>query len=82
PQSKTEKKVAAIFQELLQPKRVGMHDDFFDIGGHSLIATKLVAQIRSAFDIPFSLRNVFMDATVAGISRKIDEQLHSQESAK
>ena len=82
PQSKTEKKVAAIFQELLQPKRVGMHDDFFDIGGHSLIATKLVAQIRSAFDIPFSLRNVFMDATVAGISCKIDEQLQSQESAK
>ncbi|WP_072626556.1 phosphopantetheine-binding protein [Serratia marcescens] len=67
---------------MLLANRVGIHDDFFDIGGHSLIATKLVAQIRSTFDIPFNLRSVFMDATVAGLSRNIDEQRHSQELAK
>lgn len=82
PQSETEKSVAAIFHKLLLANRVGIHDDFFDIGGHSLIATKLVAQIRSTFDIPFNLRSVFMDATVAGLSRNIDEQRHSQEMAK
>lgn len=74
PRTDTERAVAEIFKALLLLNQVGSTDDFFDVGGHSLIATKLVAEIRKTFGIRFNLRSVFMDSTVAGISRQIDTQ--------
>lgn len=82
PKSDTEKTVAGIFESLLQVASVGQHDDFFDIGGHSLVATRLVAAIRQQFTIPFNLRSVFMDATVSGLSAQIDTALAQNQEVK
>lgn len=82
PESDTEKSIAGIFESLLQVTSVGLHDDFFDIGGHSLVATRLVAAIRQQFSIPFNLRSVFMDATVSGLSTQIDIALAQKQEAR
>ena len=46
PATVTERRIAALFSELLGHGRVGVDDSFFDLGGHSLVATKLVTAVR------------------------------------
>ncbi|HEX5724749.1 MAG TPA: condensation domain-containing protein, partial [Longimicrobiaceae bacterium] len=59
PSGKTEEAVAAIWADLLGVKRVGRHDDFFHLGGNSLLATRLVFRIRREMDVELSVRDVF-----------------------
>ena len=49
PRTPEEKTVAAIWREVLQLDAVGVHDDFFDIGGHSLAAVSIAGKLRAAF---------------------------------
>ena len=72
PQTETEKVLAEIWSEVLGIKQVGIHDNFFDLGGHSLMATQVVSRIQKAFDIEFPLRKVFESSTVESISKYID----------
>lgn len=48
-----------------------MHDDFFSIGGYSLLATRVVVQLRAAFGVELQLRSFFEDATIAGLVRTL-----------
>jgi acyl carrier protein len=59
PSGKAEEAVAAIWAELLGVERVGRHDDFFQLGGNSLLATRLVFRIRREMDVELSVRDVF-----------------------
>jgi amino acid adenylation domain-containing protein len=72
PRSETEKGLAAIWAELLQVERIGVNDDFFDLGGHSLTAIKAVSRIRDAFKVDLALRHLFERPTVAGLAEVID----------
>ncbi len=56
PRTSLEEMVTAIWQEILDIKQVGIHDNFFEIGGHSLIATRLVQQLQVilGIEIPFT----------------------------
>ncbi|MCU0664556.1 MAG: amino acid adenylation domain-containing protein, partial [Myxococcota bacterium] len=72
PRNETETSLAQIWQELLKAERVGIHDDFFNIGGHSLIATKAVSAIRDAFKVNLELRAIFEFPTVVELASKID----------
>lgn len=76
PRTETEKVVAALWREVLEVERVGALDDFFDLGGHSLKAAQLSANVRERFGVAFSLRSVFADPTVAGVAAAVDELLH------
>jgi amino acid adenylation domain-containing protein len=71
PQTKIEKRVAAIWRELLQLERIGVDDDFFALGGHSLLAVQMVARLRAAFDEEISLRDLFAAPTIAAVAKKI-----------
>ena len=81
PTTATERSVAALFSALLGHDRVGVDDSFFDLGGHSLVATKLVTAIRSECGVELGIRDVFELATVGLLAERID-QLRSGEVAR
>jgi len=72
PRTDTEKALAAIWSELLQVESVGVNDDVFDLGAHSLMAMKALTQIRDAFDVSLSLRNLFEHPTIAGLAEAVE----------
>jgi FkbM family methyltransferase len=75
PSNPVEQKVAEIWQELLGLEKVGVDDNFFDLGGHSLIATQLVSQLRKDFQVELSLRHIFEAPTVAELALIIEDKL-------
>jgi amino acid adenylation domain-containing protein len=73
PRTPIEEKLAAIWIEVLGIERVGIHDNFFNLGGHSLMATQVIARIRSTFDFELPLRRLFATPTIAGLADAICE---------
>jgi len=72
PRTETEKALAALWSELLSVENIGIHDDFFDLGGQSLVAIRAVSRIRDVFEVDLPLRNLFERPTVAGLAEIID----------
>jgi len=69
PRTPVEARIAAIFAELLTlPAPVGVTDNFFTLGGHSLTATRVMARIRDAYGVDLPIRVLFADPTVAGLA--------------
>jgi acyl carrier protein len=67
-QSAAERAVARIWEELLETSNVGAHDNFFEIGGHSLKASALASRLSREFGVDISLRTVFDSPTVAELA--------------
>jgi len=68
----TERVIADAFKELLRLQRVGAHDDFFALGGHSLIAIRLVALLRDRLGVSVPVRVLFEAPTVRRLASKVD----------
>ncbi len=73
PRNPTEEQIVAIIAELLALERVGVNDNFFLLGGNSLLATQVIARVRESFDIEVTLLNVFDNPTVAGIAAVVEQ---------
>ncbi len=73
PATVTERRIAALFSGLLGHDRVGVDDSFFDLGGHSLVATKLVTAIRSECGVELGIRDIFELGTVGLLAQRVDE---------
>lgn len=73
PATATERRIAALFSTLLGHDRVGVDDSFFDLGGHSLVATKLVTAIRSDCGVEIGIRDVFELGTVGRLAERVDQ---------
>jgi amino acid adenylation domain-containing protein len=73
PRTPTEKAVAEMWKELLGLDRVSVEDGFFELGGYSLLATRLLSRVRQAFGVDLAVREVFRLPTVAGLAARIDE---------
>ena len=72
PRNELETKLAAIWQEVLGlAKEIGVHDNFFDIGGHSLRATTLVSKIHKELNVDLPLRDVFRHSTIESMATAI-----------
>ncbi|MBT8168155.1 SDR family NAD(P)-dependent oxidoreductase [Ruegeria litorea] len=71
PRNDTEKTLAGFFETLLGVTQVGVEDSFFDLGGHSLIAVRLFAQINRTFDVEFPISLLFEAPNVARIAERI-----------
>ncbi|WP_254640141.1 non-ribosomal peptide synthetase [Chitinophaga sp. GbtcB8] len=59
PRNDTEEKLAAIWQEVLGHNHIGVKDNFFEVGGHSLKATRLSSKIYNAFEVKLALKDLF-----------------------
>jgi amino acid adenylation domain-containing protein len=71
PRTETEKALADIWSKLLKVERIGIHDDFFDFGGHSLMAMKLVSQIEERFGTNLQLAEFLEAPTIAGLAERL-----------
>ncbi|HEX2202007.1 MAG TPA: amino acid adenylation domain-containing protein [Longimicrobium sp.] len=72
PETDTEVELAGIWTELLGVARVGRHDNFFDLGGHSLSAMRLVTRLRETTGIDIPLARVFEAPTLAMLAGVVD----------
>jgi amino acid adenylation domain-containing protein len=79
PESSDEQWVGAVFAECLSRERVGRREDFFDSGGHSLLAARLANRLREHYLIDVRVRDVFNHPTVAGLAGFIAAQRGRQE---
>jgi amino acid adenylation domain-containing protein len=68
PLTVVEQAVALVWSELLGVGALAPEDDFFDLGGHSLVATRAVSYLREALDVDIALRLLFAHPTVAGFA--------------
>lgn len=72
PSNDTECIIADIYQELLGIAQVGVHDNFFDLGGHSLIGIQLISQIHKKFEVELSIRYIFEAPTIAELALVVE----------
>jgi amino acid adenylation domain-containing protein len=79
PRTAVEKRMVTILAGLLELDRVGMNDNFFFLGGHSLLGTQLIARVRSAFGVELALRTVFDFPTAGELSEEIERLLSVQQ---
>jgi thioesterase domain-containing protein/acyl carrier protein len=71
PRNATEETLCRLWQEVLRRERVGIHDNFFNIGGHSLLAVQVISRIKQAFTIEMPLSVLFAAPTVARMAEHI-----------
>lgn len=71
PASQTEKTLARIWSEVLGVDRIGIHDSFLDLGGHSLRAIQVISRIRDQLKVELPIRSLFLAPTVAGLAAAI-----------
>jgi len=78
PRSLTEEILAEIWADVLKLDRVGIHDNFFDLGGHSLKATQVVSRLRKMFQSEIPLRHLFEFPTIAELAAVISASEEKQ----
>jgi acyl transferase domain-containing protein len=72
PRTEIEKTIAIFWQELLGIDQVSIHDDFFVLGGHSLMAAQLLSRLRSVFAVDLPLLSIFEHPTVERLANAIE----------
>jgi amino acid adenylation domain-containing protein len=71
PRTPTEELLAGIWSEVLHVERIGIHDTFFELGGESILAIKLLSRINKDFNIELPLRSLFEQPTIAVLATTI-----------
>ncbi|MGA4721896.1 amino acid adenylation domain-containing protein [Fictibacillus nanhaiensis] len=77
-ESDAEKKLLSIWKEVLKVEQIGVEDNLFKLGGHSLSATQIIIRVRKAFDVNIPLRVIFDSPTIKGLAKIIEETLEEK----
>ncbi|HET6763416.1 MAG TPA: AMP-binding protein, partial [Longimicrobiaceae bacterium] len=80
PQGELERQIAAVWRELLQIARVGVHENFFEIGGHSLLLTRMHERLRETLGREVSMIDLFQYPTVATLAQHLEGGSAAQEA--
>jgi thioesterase domain-containing protein/acyl carrier protein len=75
PRDDVERQLASMWQTLLGVESIGIHENFFDVGGHSLIAVRLFSRIKKTYGVELSLAVLFEAPTIEAMARMIREAL-------
>ncbi|WP_420644936.1 amino acid adenylation domain-containing protein [Candidatus Leptofilum sp.] len=75
PQTQTEAKLAGIWAQTLNRSRIGIHDDFFELGGASVAAVQVIAKIATTFRVNLPLQTIFGAPTVAELAAAVEDQM-------
>jgi len=81
PATLTERRVARILAGLLNRNEIGRDDNFFLLGGHSLLGAQLIARLRHAFGVEIPLQRLFEGPTVAALAAEVERQTERHEPA-
>jgi hypothetical protein len=69
-----EGRVGRLWEEVLRRSPIGVHDDFFDLGGESLQAFALIARVHATFGVSLTVRDLFAAGTIAGMAALVRER--------
>ena len=78
PRNELEKQLAALWKELLGVPKVGIHDNYFELGGHSINATQLLLRLRSTLNVDLPLQSLFDKPTIAEIANLLSPETESE----
>ncbi|MEV4016589.1 amino acid adenylation domain-containing protein [Nonomuraea angiospora] len=78
PRTPVEARLAEVWQDVLTIDKVGAHDDFFALGGNSILALRMIARIQEEIDIEVGAREVFEHATLARLAAVVEAKLRAE----
>lgn len=73
PQNQLQHQILKIWQSVLGTSKFGIDDDFFQVGGHSLKATRVLSKIRKELDLPITLESIFQYTTIRKLANKLQQ---------
>jgi acyl transferase domain-containing protein/acyl carrier protein len=82
PRDEIEQKLAEIWQDVLGVEQVGVHDSFFDLGGDSLLITRIHSRFRRGFEHDMSVASMLQYPTIADLAQALGEQTDGGEQLK
>lgn len=74
PRNKTEEKLAQIWQEILKVDTIGITDNFFNLGGHSLLVVRIINQIKKELGLNISVKTFFENPTIEALSEQLKDK--------
>ncbi|MCB9450594.1 MAG: amino acid adenylation domain-containing protein [Anaerolineaceae bacterium] len=82
PRTPVEQSIAAVWSEVLGVERIGVHDDFFDLGGHSLKATQVAGRLQDIFGVAVPVRLLLDHPTIAGLAAVVEGQSRAADGGR
>ncbi|MFF2352169.1 amino acid adenylation domain-containing protein [Kitasatospora sp. NPDC058115] len=78
PETPIEERIAGVWATLLDRERIGVEDDFFALGGHSILAIRMTSSLRDEFDIDLSVRSVLENPTVRSLAQVVEALIRAE----